>query len=134
MTRPEAKRLAREMYQTRAWTITAIRDYLAGHGVDVHHKTVKRWADPAWEAQYLERQRSYQRQWTRARRNAVLPRVGDADAIRRRAEALHSAGLDVPGIRIVISVDFGVRASAQAIRHLLATGEMTASLAAAVAA
>lgn len=128
MTRPEAIRLAHEMHGTGGWGFIEIHRYLAEHGIDVHPTTVRRWADPEYAAARQQKQRAYQRQWKRARRGAAVPRVADADALKRRAAALARAGLDARGIGIVLSVDFGVRATTHAVRHLLATGELSASL------
>jgi hypothetical protein len=58
MTRPQAMRTAREMYDDgHGWTITEIRRYLLQQGFEVSRYAVHGWVDQEWWAGELERKR-----------------------------------------------------------------------------
>lgn len=124
LTRPAAVALAREFYETGAWSYAQIRDHLEERGVRVHAKTVRRWVDTEYERACREANRPYGRKYRRAQRSSRVPRVADADAVVTRVGELHAAGLDVHGIRIVVKVDLDVDLSGQSVTHVIEHGEL----------
>lgn len=131
MTRPEAMRLAHEMYGDgkNGWSLYAIQRYLGEHGIDVSWHTVKRWADPAFAQADREANARRTRKRLRAQRGSREVRLLDADALLRRIEELSNVGVLAPAIAAVIRLDYGVRISHHEVRTTLTTGALSPMLA-----
>jgi hypothetical protein len=107
LTRPEAMRLCQQKYGI--WTGEQVRVYLAEHGVDVCLATVRKWADPDAMERYLAYNRSYKRQ----------KRVMD------RMRELQMAGITHGDIATLLSLDFGLPATSEQVRYMLACGRLS---------
>lgn len=116
LSRPRGREIAQEM-RAGGWRTTAIREYLAVHGIDVSYDTVRRWADPAYEEMQFRRVRLIRRR----RRGASPPRMvlTAADRILGRMLQLDRIHVSATSIAAIVTLDHHVACSAYEVRYAL---------------
>lgn len=110
MTRPEAMRLVTKMYES--WTAPEISRYLAGHGVQVSVRTVRRWGTGEDTTEDN-------------RRNVERRRDTRAFA---RITALRKRRVSFTAIASVLSEDFGCEVTGEQVRRCVVAGRMKSEL------
>ena len=121
LTRPQALRLARELYES-GFSKAEITEVLLKRGFSVHRVTVSRWVDPVAAAAKRRGDRARIGQ----RALASTGRLGRPDALPefkfRRMQALHDAGLPLTTIATLMRLDFGDVIGRDSVRDALAKG------------
>lgn len=131
MTRPQAMRFAQDMYADgEGWGIEEIRRHLAERGVlgvsgrPLAWDTVRRWADPSYEARKRDldrvRKRENYRRSHHVKAFRVMDDMAEAAKVDRLLE-LRDCGVSFASLVKIIALDFGDHLTVEQVRYAVST-------------